>query len=147
MKHRLPFWQKTAATIVILTCTGFAQLPDAPRHRFLDRTNVALFSSDAAAISMDGLSTQAFLRTGLFDEINPVTRMFGDSRQGTAGACALGFAAVVGGSYLAHRTGHHRLERILPMVVAGVEAGFAIHNRTLQISRLPAGVLPRIPVR
>jgi hypothetical protein len=106
-------------------------LPDAPKakidHSFFDKKNVALMAVSAAAISADGWTTRQNNIDG-FSEINPVARPFVHSN----GKAALYFgssqAAIIGGMYLLHRTNHHKLERILPLVAAGVEGFWTAHN-------------------
>jgi integrase len=109
-------------------------LPNAPKakaeHRFFDGKNVAFMAASAAAVSADGWTTRQNNADG-FNEINPVARPFTRSN----GKAALYFggseAAIVGGMYLLHKTGHHRIERILPLVAAGVEGFWAAHNAGL----------------
>lgn len=105
------------------------QLPEAPQpHRFLDRTNLSLISASAVTLAGDGLSTQAFMAFDNRGDINPIARPFVGSRKGDALYFGAAFAAEVGGMVWLHRHGHHRIERILPMVVIGVEAYTSIDN-------------------
>ncbi|MGA8867804.1 MAG: hypothetical protein WB510_12585 [Candidatus Sulfotelmatobacter sp.] len=55
-------------------------------------------------------------------ELNPVTRVFGRSTAGLAANFAGQSAAVIGLSYLFHKTGHHNLERAVSMLNAGGSA-------------------------
>jgi hypothetical protein len=110
-------------------------LPDAPKpqHGFFDKKNVTFIAVSAAAISADGLTTRQNNADG-FGEINPLASPFVHSN----GKAALYFggsqAAVIGGMYLLHRTHHHKLERILPLAVTGVEGFWTIHNIGLKHS-------------
>jgi hypothetical protein len=92
-------------------------LPAAPSHRFWDRENRILFASVAASSTADFAVTYSNLQNG-GKELNPVTRLF----TGSTATLALNFvgetAGVMGVSYLFHRTGHHRLERLTPIVDA-----------------------------
>lgn len=70
----------------------------------------------------DFAATRSNLQSG-GKELNPVTRVFSGSTVGLAANFAGETAAVIGLSYLFHRTGHHKLERITSMLNAGVSAG------------------------
>ncbi len=83
----------------------------------------------------DAITTQRGLRHGA-KEGNPLGKPFVD--QGWPGQICL--AAIENGAelavmYLAHRHGHHRLERLLPLAV-GLSAGFAAYHNQ-QISSRP----------
>lgn len=92
-------------------------LPGAPSHRFWDRENRILFASVAASSTADFAVTYSNLQNG-GKELNPVTRVFA----GSTATLALNFvgetAGVMGVSYIFHRTGHHRLERLTPIIDA-----------------------------
>jgi len=92
-------------------------LPAAPSHRFWDRENRILFASVAASSTADFAVTYSNLQNG-GKELNPVTRVFA----GSTATLALNFvgetAGVMGVSYIFHRTGHHRLERLTPIIDA-----------------------------
>ena len=92
-------------------------LPAAPSHRFWDRENRILFASVAASSTADFAVTYSNLQNG-GKELNPVTRVFA----GSPATLALNFvgetAGVMGVSYIFHRTGHHRLERLTPIIDA-----------------------------
>ena len=66
--------------------------------------------------------TRANLQSG-GTELNPVVRMFGRSTPGLAVNFAGETAGVIGLSYFFHKTGHHRLERVVCMVNIGASAG------------------------
>ena len=99
-------------------------LPSAAQssHRFLDRTNLLLHGANITAQGLDFYSTeQAINRPGI-REVNP----FGQSRRGRIVLKSVGIAAPVGLSYLLHRAGLHKAERIMPIVFAvpsGIAAG------------------------
>jgi hypothetical protein len=100
-------------------------LPDSPApHRFLDTTNRALFATVAGFCAADFAVTRANLNNGGV-ELNPVTRVFSGSTAGLAVNFVGETAGVIGLSYFFHRTGHHKLERITPMVNMGASA-FAV---------------------
>ena len=58
-------------------------------------------------------------------ELNPVARMFTGSTPGLAANFAMETGGVVGVSYLFHKTGHHKLERMTSYVNLGASA-FAV---------------------
>jgi hypothetical protein len=106
-------------------------LPTAPApsqmHPFWDHQNIAAISSSATGLALDGYTSRQF-DTRFTHEINPVLKPLSKSDAGTAAYFAASFGAELGGMYFLHRTGHHRLERILPWIVAGVEAYWCANN-------------------
>ena len=101
------------------------QLPAAPEgHKFWDRENKILFASTAAAAAADFAVTYQNLQSG-GKELNPITRVFAGSTAGLAANFVGETSGVVGLSYLFHKTGHHRLERLTPGVNLGASA-FAV---------------------
>jgi len=98
-----------------------ASVPEAPTHRFWDRKNSFLFATNAALSAADFVVTRDNLRSG-GQELNPVTRLFAGSTAGLAVNFAGESAGVVGLSYLFHKTGHHRLERMVSVVNIGSSA-------------------------
>jgi len=106
--------------------------PAGPSHRFWDRENRLLFASVAASNTLDFAVTYSNLQDG-GRELNPVTRLF----TGSTATLALNFvgetAGVVGVSYFFHRTGHHRLERLTPIVdtcISGAAVTYGLtHHR------------------
>lgn len=93
-------------------------------HKFWDRKNTALFATVAAFSAADFVVTRDNLSHG-GRELNPLTRPFSGSTAGLAVNFAGETAGVIGVSYLFHKTGHHRLERMAPLVNFGVSA-FAV---------------------
>ena len=67
----------------------------------------------------------------VIDEGNPVTRGYVKSRLGTSMVMGSSLGAEVGGMYLLHRYGHHRMERMLPMIVVGIEGFITMRNYRL----------------
>lgn len=95
---------------------SFTTPPQTTRpHRFFDRTNRALFAGVVATSAADFYVTHLNLASG-GRELNPVTRMFCGSTAGLALSFTGESASVIGMSYLFHRTGHHRLERMTTLV-------------------------------
>jgi len=100
-------------------------LPEAPsHHKFWDNENRILFATVAALSAADFAVTRANLQSG-GKELNPVTRLFSGSTAGLAANFAGETAGIIGLSYYFHKTGHHRLERMTPMLnIAG--SSFAV---------------------
>jgi hypothetical protein len=102
-----------------------SDLPAAPsHHKFWDNQNRALFATVAALSAADFAVTRAILQNG-GKELNPVTRLFSGSTAGLAANFAGETAGIIGLSYYFHKTGHHRLERITPMLNIGASS-FAV---------------------
>lgn len=99
-----------------------------PAHRFLDLKNSLAISSFAVALTGDSLSTQKGLARPGYTEINPVARLFVRSRAGAIIYSTGSFGLVTGGMYLAHKTGHHKLERIVPFGLAAWEGFMTARN-------------------
>lgn len=91
------------------------QLPEEPGHKFWDRENKILFATVAAGGAADFAVTHANLQNS-GKELDPITRLFSGSTAGLAVNFAGETAGVVGLSYVFHKTGHHKLERLTPLV-------------------------------
>lgn len=89
--------------------------PVSKQHKFWDKQNRILFTSVAALNVVDFVATRNGLQNGS-TEVNPVTRIFSGSTPGLAANFAGATVANIGLSYLFHRTGHHRLERITSII-------------------------------
>jgi hypothetical protein len=101
---------------------AFAPASLIEEHRFWDGKNCALFAASAALNGADFAVTRANLQGG-GQELNPLVRPFGRSTPGLAANFAGETAGVIGLSYFFHKTGHHRLERIVSMLNIGGSAG------------------------
>jgi hypothetical protein len=88
------------------------------QHKFWDKKNYVLFTAVAATNAADFAVTRANLRNG-GQELNPVTRWFGRSTAGLAVNFAGETAGTIGLSYLFHKTGHHKMERVASFVSIG----------------------------
>jgi hypothetical protein len=99
-------------------------------HRFWDKENLLLFTGVAAGRALDFTSTQHFRERGLDEWL--LTNGIVDNKPLFTGIEAGGVAASIGVSYLFHRTGHHKLERWVSIVHAGVGGGGAIRNYSLK---------------
>ena len=123
--------------VLLLTCSlDFAgDEPDKPAapeaklaHRFPDLKNSLAISSFAVMLAGDSLSTQKGLDRPGYREINPIARPFVQTRAGAIVYATGSFGLVTGGMYLAHKTGHHKLERIVPFGLAAWEGFLAARN-------------------
>lgn len=100
-------------------------LPEAPSpHKFWDNENRALFAAVAVLSAADFAVTRSILQNG-GKELNPVTRLVSGSTAGLAANFAGETAGIIGLSYFFHKTGHHLLERITPMLNIGTST-FAV---------------------
>ena len=91
-------------------------------HKFWDKENIALFTTTAALSAADFAVTRANLQSG-GRELNPVVRLFGRSSAGLAVNFAGETVGGMGLSYFFHKTGHHKLERIVSLVNIGGSVG------------------------
>jgi hypothetical protein len=108
-----------------------ASIPEVSRHRFWDRENSFLFTANAAFSAADFVVTRNNLQNG-GQELNPITRVFAGSTAGLAANFAGETAGVIGVSYFLHRTGHHKLERVISVLNLGSSAsavGFGLAHR------------------
>jgi len=92
-----------------------------PHHKFWDKHNRILFVANTTLSAADFGVTRSNLQDG-GRELNPFARAMGSSTP----ALALNFAGEVAGtvaiSYLFHKAGHHKLERITSCVNIGASA-------------------------
>ena len=91
-------------------------------HNFWDKQNDALFIATAALNGADFAVTRSNLQSG-GKELNPMVRVFGRSTAGLAVNFVGETAGVVGLSYFFHKTGHHKMERLVSIVNIGSSAG------------------------
>lgn len=91
-------------------------------HHFWDRQNCVLFTAVAGMATADFFVTRANLAKG-GKELNPVTSVFSGSTPALAANFALETTGVIGISYMFHKTGHHKLERMTSFVNIGASAG------------------------
>ncbi|MGC2742628.1 MAG: hypothetical protein WA672_05525 [Candidatus Angelobacter sp.] len=105
------------------------KLKPPPRtHSFFDARNRLGFATLGASLTADALSTQKGLAYPGFVEMNPIARPFVQSRMGAAAYNAGSFGLVAGLMYWAHKTEHHKLERILPLAVGSWEGLLSARN-------------------
>jgi len=104
-------------------------LPQETSHRFWDQENRILFAAVAASSTADFAVTYSNLQNG-GRELDPVTRLFSGSTAGLAVNFAGETAGVIGLSYFFHKTGHHKLERIVSMVNVSSSLAAVSYDRT-----------------
>ncbi|MGH9634022.1 MAG: hypothetical protein ACRD72_04230 [Candidatus Angelobacter sp.] len=105
------------------------KLKPPPRtHSFFDARNALGFATLGASLTADALSTQKGLAYPGFVEMNPIARPFVQSRTGAAVYNAGSFGLMAGLMYWAHRTEHHKLERILPFAIGSWEGLLSARN-------------------
>jgi len=108
---------------------AFIKLKQPPRaHSFFDSRNTLGFATLGASLTADALSTQKGLAYPGFVEMNPIARPFVQTRTGAAVYNAGSFGLIAGLMYWAHRTEHHKLERILPLAVGSWEGLLSMRN-------------------
>lgn len=113
------------------TSSLIAPQPTYETHRFFNRTNRILFLAVAGANAADFAVTRSNLQSG-GHELDPIVRLYGRSTPGLAVNFAAETAGTVALSYFCHKTGHHKLERIVSFVDIGSSAtavGFGLAHR------------------
>jgi hypothetical protein len=121
---------------LLVCCVASAgELPSAPtplraddHQRFFDFRNSLAIAGFGLSLTGDALSTQRLLGFSGYKEMNPLARPFVQSRSGAAAYSAASFGMLVGGMYLAHKTHHHKLERILPFAMTASESFLTYWN-------------------
>jgi len=101
------------------------------QHKFWDNENRVLFAGVVASNIADFTVTYHNLQSG-GQELNPVVRIFGRSAPGLALNFGGQAAGVMGFSYFLHKTGHHRLERMVSVVNIGASmsaVGYGLAHR------------------
>jgi hypothetical protein len=89
----------------------------AARHSFNDRENLTLFSADLLTRTLDWQSTRMLLTNPCkcFHETQLPEAIVSSSPRMLSYSLAVA-GVVHGAAYLAHKTGHHKLERVIPML-------------------------------
>ncbi|MCU1332493.1 MAG: hypothetical protein JWM08_1485, partial [Candidatus Angelobacter sp.] len=102
--------------------------PQPHTHSFFDARNTFGLASLGVSLTADALSTQKGLAYPGFTEMNPIARPFVQTRIGAAAYNAGSFGLLAGLMYWAHKTEHHKLERILPFAVGSWEGLLSARN-------------------
>ena len=115
--------------------TGLAPLPE--RHRFWDRTNVALFAGVGTVHVLDFTSTRYFRARGYSEGL--LTNQIVDNQPLFASIEVAATSSSIAVSYWFHRKNHHRLERWVSLIHIG--AGTVGAARNYRVKGLPPGAL------
>lgn len=113
------------------TSSVIAPQPTYETHKFLDKENRILFVAVAAVNGADFAVTRSNVQSG-GHELDPIVRVYGRSTAGLAANFAAETAGTMALSYFCHKTGHHKLERIVSFVNIGSSAsavGFGLAHR------------------
>jgi hypothetical protein len=117
--------------------TALIKLKTSPlTHSFFDARNTLGLATLGMSLTADALSTQKGLAYPGFTEMNPIARPFVQTRMGAAAYNAGSFGLLAGLMYLAHKTEHHKLERILPFAVGGWEGLLSARNYRVIAARV-----------
>ncbi len=103
---------------------GMITEPPPSVHRFLDARNIGLQAINIAIMAADIASTKRALQVPGAREANPLT----GSQGGILALKIAGVGAGLGVAYMMHRTGHHKAERVIPVIFGAPSALAAIHN-------------------
>jgi hypothetical protein len=91
----------------------------AQERKFWDTPNKILVPGYLVLTASDAAATECNLESGAGSEVNP---LMPGSRAGRIAYFSATAAAVLGASYVAHRTGHHKWERAILWVGTATEA-------------------------
>ena len=112
--YKAPAYQTTAAIQPVHSADSLLAVAPS-QHKFFDEKNRFLFSTVAMFSAGDFAVTHMNLSNG-GRELNPMVRPFTGSTAALTTNFAGQTAGVVAISYLLHKTGHHRLERMAPAI-------------------------------
>jgi|GEM_PF-1566288 hypothetical protein len=109
-------------------------------HRFFDKRNTWLTVATFGVQTMDAVSTRYTLdHFSNVKEGSPIARPF--ENQGWPGTLAFHYGINAGGTllfqYMAHRSGHHTLERWMPVITIGQSLQGSIMNFRAQSYGVP----------
>ena len=101
--------------------------PEGPaKHPFLDKPNLVIFAAVIAARTMDPISTWQFRRHGLNE--SQLTNGFVDNKPLFATYSASLVAGQISTSYVLHRLGWHKAERLSAIIHTAVVTEAVAHN-------------------
>jgi hypothetical protein len=105
---------KYLAIVMLLTSSLAAQ--ETSKHKFMDKQNIALFSADALVRTLDWQSTTKFMHDPCHCYVEDYLPNSIAGNSPVMLVYSLGVStSIMGLSYLAHRTGHHKIERLIPV--------------------------------
>lgn len=125
--------------VVLILLLGVTAMDaqDQPDHKlnFNTKTNLTLFGADMAVRLLDAHSTRRFMMDPCqcYSEAVLPDAVAGSTRNMYLFSIGMS-SAVYGLSYLAHRAGHNRISRIIPMIDIGLTGNSVIHNYTMHSS-------------
>ena len=139
-RNRTPMLARPLTAALLLSATLYAQ--DRP-HSFNDRENLTLFSVDALARTLDWQST----RMRLADPCKCYHEAELPASIAQSSGRMLGYSLAVvvvvhEAARLAHRGGHHKIERFLPAFDALYDGRTVMSNYTLQ----PNAIASKLPL-
>jgi hypothetical protein len=152
-----------AVTILLLCLPTIAAAQESNTHKFLDKTNVVLFTTHAVTTGWDawethnGVNAKACTKPYVVNatttvclhyqpylaEANPLGRPFVGTTPGQVFFFGGTVVANIGAAYLLHRSGHHKIERI----VSAVNIGFSINGGSSWTHGRPRVLPPAACVR
>jgi hypothetical protein len=106
-----------------------------PQHKFLELPNIYLFSTEALVRVLDAESTRANLTNPCKCFIERNTPAISKTNAGAYGYSAAVSVATIGLSYLAHRTNHHKVERLIPVFDFSYDSHDVAHNYAIRNKR------------
>jgi hypothetical protein len=114
--------------------------PQSEQHAFFDKRNVWLAVATVGGQTLDAFTTRYTLdHYRNVKEGSPVARPF--ENQGWAGTIGFHYGINAGGTllfqYLAHRRGHHKLERWIPVITFGQSLQGSLMNFRAQSQAIP----------
>ncbi|MGA9041511.1 MAG: hypothetical protein WB421_13320 [Terriglobales bacterium] len=120
----------SAPYLAVSSSPFVTQKSPASAHRFFDHDNSIRMGILGGLIAADGISTQEILNSGgHWREMNPLARPFvNKGAPGQLAASVLGCGFSVGSAYLLHKTGHHKLEKLMLNASIGVETATVSSN-------------------
>lgn len=137
-------WQVALVTSLFIPLASVAHAQEAatpkPEHRFLSKTNLALFAADTVVRALDAQSTRRVIGNPCkcFVEHNVA---FAASSDAKMYSYSLGISsAYIAVSYLAHRTHHHKYERALQEFDIPFDGHYVVGNYMLRIPNAPLAV-------
>jgi hypothetical protein len=99
-----------------------------PSHRFFDKTNFTVLAVSLLGQTSDAITTQRLRSHGGVEE-DPLARPLVDKGwMGQIGLAAIDNAAQLSIMYFLHRTDHHRVERLVPLLFGGASGVMGYRN-------------------
>ena len=96
----------------------------APPHHFLDGPNILSIGASIGLMAADVATTQRALRVPGAHEVNPLAR----NQSALIGLKVGSVGAGIVIAYALHKSGHHKAERVIPMLFSIPSGVAAIHN-------------------